>query len=128
MVLVVPAGHPWADREIEPAALLGEPLSMREFGSGSRHVVEQHSLCVARGGAASARAGHAEIGPRTRLTLVREFSLGLPAGPEPGGNAGAFRALLPAFAAEAARSSKPGQPFTLCTMPLARKPASAFAK
>ncbi len=41
MVLVVPAGHPWAGEEIAPAMLKGEPILMREFGSGSRRVVEQ---------------------------------------------------------------------------------------
>jgi len=41
MVLVVPAGHEWADHEIELAALRDQPLLVREFGSGSRRVVEQ---------------------------------------------------------------------------------------
>ena len=41
MVLVVPAGHEWADHEVKPQALQDEPLLMREFGSGSRRVVEQ---------------------------------------------------------------------------------------
>ncbi len=41
MVLVVPAGHPWAGREIEPGSLREQPLLMREVGSGSRRVVEQ---------------------------------------------------------------------------------------
>ena len=40
MVLVVPAGHPWADTTIEVAALVGAPLLTREHGSGSRRVVE----------------------------------------------------------------------------------------
>jgi DNA-binding transcriptional LysR family regulator len=40
MVLVVPASHEWADREIRPDDLKGAPLLMREFGSGSRRVVE----------------------------------------------------------------------------------------
>jgi DNA-binding transcriptional LysR family regulator len=40
-VLVVAARHDWADREIKVADLAGEPLLMREFGSGSRRVVEQ---------------------------------------------------------------------------------------
>lgn len=46
MVLVVPGGHEWADSEIALAALAGEPLLMREFGSGSRRVVE-HALSAA---------------------------------------------------------------------------------
>lgn len=41
MVLVVPASHEWADHEIALDDLKGEPLLMREFGSGSRRVVEQ---------------------------------------------------------------------------------------
>ncbi len=40
MVLVVPAGHEWADHQIDLAALASEPLLVREFGSGSRRVVE----------------------------------------------------------------------------------------
>jgi DNA-binding transcriptional LysR family regulator len=41
MVLVVPPGHEWAGEEITPSMLRGEPLLMREFGSGSRRVIEQ---------------------------------------------------------------------------------------
>ncbi len=41
MVLVVPASHEWAGQEIEVAMLQQEPLLMREFGSGSRRVIEQ---------------------------------------------------------------------------------------
>lgn len=41
MVLVVPALHEWAGAEIEVSALHDQPLLMREFGSGSRRVVEQ---------------------------------------------------------------------------------------
>ncbi len=40
MVLVVPAGHAWADSTIEPEALAGAPLLTRELGSGSRRIVE----------------------------------------------------------------------------------------
>lgn len=40
MVLVVPSLHEWADHTIPPAALKDAPLLMREFGSGSRRVVE----------------------------------------------------------------------------------------
>ena len=43
MVLVVPASHDWANQEIEPDDLISQPLLMREFGSGSRRVVE-HAL------------------------------------------------------------------------------------
>jgi DNA-binding transcriptional LysR family regulator len=41
MVLVVPPGHEWAGQEVTVAMLRGEPLLMREFGSGSRRVIEQ---------------------------------------------------------------------------------------
>jgi LysR family transcriptional regulator, transcriptional activator of the cysJI operon len=41
MMLVVPASHEWAEQELEPEALKGAPLLMREFGSGSRRVVEK---------------------------------------------------------------------------------------
>jgi DNA-binding transcriptional LysR family regulator len=41
LLLVVPAGHDWAGHgTIAPEALVGQPLVMRELGSGSRHVVE----------------------------------------------------------------------------------------
>ncbi len=41
MVLVVGRDHAWADREIALEDLKGAPLLMREFGSGSRRVIEQ---------------------------------------------------------------------------------------
>ena len=41
MVLVVPASHEWADQQIDVQTLAREPLLVREFGSGSRRVVEQ---------------------------------------------------------------------------------------
>jgi DNA-binding transcriptional LysR family regulator len=41
LVLVVPATHGWANQDIKVEDLMGEPLLMREFGSGSRRVVEQ---------------------------------------------------------------------------------------
>ncbi|WP_263358114.1 LysR family transcriptional regulator [Acidicapsa ligni] len=40
MVLVVPASHEWADTEIRLDDLRHAPLLMREFGSGSRRIVE----------------------------------------------------------------------------------------
>jgi DNA-binding transcriptional LysR family regulator len=40
MVLIVPASHEWADHEINVSMLKDAPLLMREFGSGSRRVVE----------------------------------------------------------------------------------------
>ncbi|HWZ50959.1 MAG TPA: LysR family transcriptional regulator [Granulicella sp.] len=41
MVLVVPAGHEWVNRTVKVSELATQPLLMREFGSGSRRVVEQ---------------------------------------------------------------------------------------
>ena len=41
MVLVVPPGHEWAGQEVTTAMIRQEPLLMREFGSGSRRVIEQ---------------------------------------------------------------------------------------
>lgn len=41
MVLVVPAAHEWANEEIGLEELKSAPLLMREFGSGSRRVIEQ---------------------------------------------------------------------------------------
>ena len=41
MVLVVPASHEWADQEVDVEALKQQPLLIREFGSGSRRVVEK---------------------------------------------------------------------------------------
>jgi DNA-binding transcriptional LysR family regulator len=40
MVLVVPSSHEWAGNDIDIAMLKDAPLLMREFGSGSRRVVE----------------------------------------------------------------------------------------
>jgi len=40
MVLVVPASHEWAGQEVDIQELSRVPLLMREFGSGSRRVVE----------------------------------------------------------------------------------------
>jgi DNA-binding transcriptional LysR family regulator len=41
MVLVVPTNHEWADQEVDIEALKQQALLMREFGSGSRRVVEK---------------------------------------------------------------------------------------
>ena len=46
MVLVVPAGHSWAEQTIEIGALKESPMLMREFGSGSRRTIE-HGLAEA---------------------------------------------------------------------------------
>jgi DNA-binding transcriptional LysR family regulator len=40
MVLVVPASHEWANHDVDISALRGASLLVREFGSGSRRVVE----------------------------------------------------------------------------------------
>ena len=45
MVLVVPASHEWANQQITPSDLRSASLLMREFGSGSRRVVE-HALAT----------------------------------------------------------------------------------
>jgi len=44
LVLVVPAEHEWANKELLPETLTAAPLLMREFGSGSRRVVENALL------------------------------------------------------------------------------------
>ena len=41
LVLVVPSSHEWAGRRITLAQLYSQPLLVREFGSGSRRIVEQ---------------------------------------------------------------------------------------
>ncbi len=40
LVLAVPADHKWANKEVDPERLKDASLLMREFGSGSRRVVE----------------------------------------------------------------------------------------
>lgn len=127
MVLVVPAGHEWAGHEIPAEALLHEPMLMREFGSGSRRVVEQAlaaagvkvkdlqlrmELDSTEGLLSAVEAGlgitfvsqwvvrhqlsHGTLAlVQVRgLPLSRQFSIACPAGPEPSGNAGAFRGFL----------------------------------
>ncbi len=59
MVFVVPASHEWADHEIDTALLKEAPLLMREFGSGSRRVVES----------ALAQAGLKKKDLKTRMEL-----------------------------------------------------------
>ncbi len=127
MVLVVPVGHEWAGHEIEAHALLQEPMLMREFGSGSRRVVEgalaaagikvkdlqvRMELDSTEGllGAVEAGLGVAFVSQWVvrhqlllgtlalahvrRVPLSRRFALAAPAGPQPSGSAGAFRAFL----------------------------------
>jgi DNA-binding transcriptional LysR family regulator len=141
MLLVVPASHEWADREITPAEVQQAPLLMRELGSGSRRVVES---ALARVGVRRKQlnivfefdstegllsAVEAGLGVtfvsrwavRNQLALGslrparvqglqldRMFSLACPSGPEPVGNAGAFRRFLLEQAAPARpRTVKP---------------------
>lgn len=59
MVLVVPASHEWAGHEVSISMLKEAPLLMREFGSGSRRVVEN----------ALARAGLKKKDLNTRMEL-----------------------------------------------------------
>ena len=133
LVLVVPAGHEWADQEIEPSALQQAPLLMREFGSGSRRVVEAAlvksglkkkdlkatmELDSTEGLLSAVEAGLGvtfvsrwavrnqlalgtlRLARVKSLQLSRMFSLAYPAGPEPTGNAGAFRRFILARSAE----------------------------
>ncbi len=135
MVLVVPSSHEWADQEVDLDALRQQPLLVREFGSGSRRVVEQ---ALARAGLKTKdlivsmeldstegllsgveaglgvtfvsrwavrnqlALGSVKLARIRGLRLARQFSLAYPAGPEPTGLVGAFRALLLAHAAELA--------------------------
>jgi DNA-binding transcriptional LysR family regulator len=127
MVLVVPASHEWADHEVDIATLKEAPLLMREFGSGSRRVVEnalagaglkmkeiniRMELDSTEGLLSAVEAGLGvtfvsrwavrnqlslgtlKLARVKNLKLSRMFSLAYPVGPEPGGNAGAFRAFL----------------------------------
>jgi DNA-binding transcriptional LysR family regulator len=127
MVLVVPAAHEWADSEIAVEDLKGCPLLMREFGSGSRRVVEQALAAaglkakdlsirmeldstegllnavesglgvtfVSRWAVRNQLAlGTLTLARVRNLKLSRRFSMAYPAGPEPGGNVGAFRSFL----------------------------------
>ena len=133
MVLVVPASHEWADHEVELDALKGAPLLMREFGSGSRRVVENAltraglnkkewktsmELDSTEGLLSAVEAGLGvtfvsrwavrnqlllgtlKLARVRGLTLSRMFSIAYPAGPEPSGNASAFRAFLLAHSSE----------------------------
>jgi len=135
MVLVVPASHEWADQDLELETLKHAPLLMREFGSGSRRVVEnalvdaglsKRSLSVlmeldSTEGLLSAveaglgvafvsrwavrnqlALGTLKLARVRALKLSRMLSVAYPAGPEPTGNASAFRNFLLAHAADAA--------------------------
>jgi len=127
MVLVVPAGHEWCGQEIEADALRQAPLLVREFGSGSRRVVEQAlakvgvkkkdvktvmELDSTEGLLSAVEAGlgvtfvsrwavRNQLALQTLgiarvkgIKLSRKFSFAYPSGPEPRGNAGAFRSFV----------------------------------
>ena len=127
MVLVVPASHEWADHEIEIDQLKQEHLLMREFGSGSRRVVEaalskaglkkkdlkttmeldstEALLSAVEAGLGVAfvsrwavrnqlALGTLRLARVRKLSLTRMFSIAYPLGPEPTGNAGAFRRFM----------------------------------
>jgi DNA-binding transcriptional LysR family regulator len=127
MVLVVAASHEWAGQEIPLDSLRHAPLLMREFGSGSRRIVEQALakaglkmkdlrttmeldsteglLCAVEAGLGvtfvSRWAVRNQLALKTLaiarvrgLKLRRQFSLAYRAGPEPRGNANAFRRFI----------------------------------
>lgn len=127
MVLVVPASHEWADCDIEIDELAKEHLLIREFGSGSRRVVEaalakaglkkkdlkttmeldstEALLSAVEAGLGVTFAsrwavrnqlalGTLRLARVRKLRLSRMLSLAYPLGPEPSGNAGAFRRFI----------------------------------
>jgi DNA-binding transcriptional LysR family regulator len=47
LVLVVPASHGWANQELDLEDLRTEPVLMREFGSGTRRIIES---CLTKAG------------------------------------------------------------------------------
>ena len=137
MVLVVPVSHEWAGRRITLEQLQAQPLLVREFGSGSRRIVEQalaDAGCKAKDlnirmeldsteGLLNAveaglgitfvsrwavrnqlALGTLKVARVEGLKLSRNFSIAYAAGPEPSGNAGAFRTFLLSHAANAASS------------------------
>lgn len=127
MVLVVPASHEWAEREIDLRTLATQPLLIREYGSGSRRVVEAALAkaglkakdlnttmeldstegllngveaglgvtFVSRWAARNQLAlGAVRLAQVKGLRITRVFAIAYPAGPEPVGNAAAFRRFL----------------------------------
>jgi DNA-binding transcriptional LysR family regulator len=127
MVFVVPASHEWADHDIEVDELTKEHLLMREFGSGSRRVVEgalskaglkkrdlkttmeldstEALLSAVEAGLGvtfvsrwavrnQLALGTLRLARIRKLHLSRMFSMAYPLGPEPSGNAGAFRRFM----------------------------------
>lgn len=133
LLLVVPASHEWADREVDANAFKAAPLLIREFGSGTRRIVERAlgkagidakdlnirmELDSTEGLLSGVEAGlgvafvsrwavrnQLALGTlklaRVRgVNLSRMFSIAYTLGPEPTGNAGAFRIFLLAHGAE----------------------------
>ena len=127
MVLVVPASHEWAGHEITAVDLKAQPLLVREYGSGSRRIVEQAlgivgikpkdltismELDSTEGLLSAVEAGLGvtfvsrwavrnqlalgtlKLARVKDLKLARRFSMAYAAGPDPGGNVGAFRSFL----------------------------------
>ena len=75
LVLVVPAGHEWADEEIALSALGSAKLLVRERGSGTREVIEQ---ALKRAGAPIQRMQIAmELGSTEALLACIEAGLGV---------------------------------------------------
>jgi DNA-binding transcriptional LysR family regulator len=76
MALVVPAGHPWARRRrVSLAELGGQPLVVREAGSGSRWCLEQ---ALARAGKSLAEMRVAvELGSNEAIKEAVERGLGV---------------------------------------------------
>jgi DNA-binding transcriptional LysR family regulator len=75
MVLVVPTNHEWADQEVEVDALKQQSLLMREFGSGSRRVVEK--AIVAAGLKQKDLKIHMELDSTEGLLSAVEAGLGV---------------------------------------------------
>ncbi len=75
LVLVVPAGHEWADEEIALSTLGSAKLLVRERGSGTREVIEQ---ALKRAGAPIQRMQIAmELGSTEALLACIEAGLGV---------------------------------------------------
>lgn len=76
LALVVPAGHPWAGREhVSLEELCGQPLLLREAGSGSRWCLEQ-ALAVAGRSLADLRVA-ADLGSNEAIKEAVLRGLGL---------------------------------------------------
>ena len=133
LLLVVPASHEWADREVDVNAFKAAPMLIREFGSGTRRIVERAlgkagidakdlnirmELDSTEGLLSGVEAGLGvafvsrwavrnqlalgtlKLARVQGVNLSRMFSIAYTLGPEPTGNAGAFRIFLLAHGAE----------------------------